>query len=167
LLVISIIVVLVTISAPLLLKKNPDQVLRATLTELELLCHCAQQAALASNQEQRVVIDQKRKCCSFQLETNHWKVDLPEQYNFGFAAGTLGPPGEPFKKITQAVTFPAHKELFFIDFKPTGVVSAGTAYIIDKYAGCMGALTCGVSQVSCIKTYGYYNHRWQLLNPKA
>ena len=159
LVVVSIILILATIGAPLLLKRAATADITAALSELELLCLCAQHTACASNQQQTITIDVANNRCTL----NTWCVELPKTCSFGFTPHALGPPSEPTKPITQAVTFPAETGQYTILFQPTGVISPGTAYIIDKQESQLGALTCGVSQVSYIRRYVYKNRTWQLL----
>jgi prepilin-type N-terminal cleavage/methylation domain-containing protein len=163
LIVVSIVLLLATIGAPLLLKRAKTAALTTTLAELEMLCRCAQHIACASNAQQSVTLDLQRNTCTLTTKQQSWHVELPKTCSFGFLPDALGPPSEPVKKITQAVTFPAEKSQFKILFQPTGVISPGTAYIIDKQESQLGALTCGVSQVSYIRKYVYNNRTWHLL----
>ena len=160
---VSIVLILATIGAPLLLKRAKTADLTAALAELELLCLCAQHTACASNRQQAVTIDTQQNTCMLTTSRQRWLVELPKTCSFGFLPNALGPPSEPTKKITQAVTFPIEKNQFKILFQPTGVISPGTAYIIDKQESQLGALTCGVSQVSYIRKYVYNNRTWHLL----
>ena len=163
LMVVSIICILAAIGIPSLFNRASDGPLINSLNELELLCLCAQHSAYASNEQQCITINTMTKECCLTTKTQTWRFQLPATCHFGVIGRVCGPPAEPKEIITQAVTFPGEKTTYRIFFRPTGVISAGTAYIIDKDAGCMGALTCGVSQVSYIRKYMYKNHYWQLL----
>lgn len=161
LIVMVIVTVLASISAPWLAAPTRSSLI-AVLQELEELCLCAQYTALASNQQQCIVIDQAKKTCTLMSSKPRWTVTLPVDFTFGFLENTLGPPGDPRQKITQAVTFQVENNQQYIFFKQNGVISVGTLYIIDRYKTLLGALTCGVSQVSYIRKYLYLNNRWVL-----
>ena len=163
LMVVSIILILAAIAVPRLFQRAADTALINSLNELELLCLCAQHSAYASNEQRSVTINTATKECCLVTKTQTWRVQLPTTCHFGLMGTVFGPPAEPKGVITQPVTFPGENMQYRIHFHPTGVISAGTAYIIDKETGCMGALTCGVSQVSYIRKYVYKNHYWQLL----
>ncbi len=163
LMVVSIVFILAAIGIPLLFNRASDTALINCLNEFELLCLCAQHSAYASNEQQCITINTLSKECCLTTKKQSWRIQLPTTCHFGVIGKVYGPPAEPKELITQPVTFPGEKTTYRIFFRPTGVISPGTAYIIDKDAGCMGALTCGVSQVSYIRKYVYKNHYWQLL----
>lgn len=163
LLVVSILLVLAAIAVPRLLKRSATADLIATLKELEMLCLCAQQNAYAGNKEHVITIDVDAQRCTLTTQQHTWLVELPKTCQFGILQNAFGPPGDPFKKITQKITFPMENKKHIIRFQSTGSVSPGTAYIIDKQESRLGALTCGVSQVSYIRKYVYNNGSWLLL----
>jgi len=157
------VLILASIGAPLLLRRSKTADLTNALTELELLCRCAQYIACASNQQQTITLDTQENTCSLTTKQTTWQVELPKTCSFGVLPHALGPPSEPTRKIMQAVTFPSENNQCKILFQPTGVISPGTAYIIDKQESQLGALTCGISQVSYIRKYVYNNRTWHLL----
>ena len=70
----------------------------------------------------------------------------------------MGSPGSPTHRIEKAITFPGSK----IHFYPTGIISSGTAYLVDKNKQYMYALSNAVSQVSYLRFYRY-DGGWKLL----
>ena len=62
-------------------------------------------------------------------------------------------------KIEKAITFPGYA----IHFYPTGIISSGTVYLVDKKKKCMYALSNAVSQVSYLRLYRY-DGRWKLIS---
>jgi prepilin-type N-terminal cleavage/methylation domain-containing protein len=162
--VVVIILILASIGLPFI-TSNKQQALVATLHELEELCLCAQYTALASNKAQRVAIDVTEKTCRLTTCTPSWTVTLPSDLSFGWLTEAKGPPGNPRDKITQPVTFPFENSQYSILFQQNGVISPGTIYLCDKDKTLMGALTCGISQVSYVRKYIYRKNQWLLMTP--
>lgn len=165
LVVLAITLVLATISIPLL-RPPAGHELKGFLTTLEHTCHWLQQRALATGQPHQLIIDQATKTISYQAGPTKRTVKLPAQLDFGSLPQAKGPPSDPKHQIIQIVTFPKTTSATVsqpgIMFYPDGAISPGALYLIDKAAGCMGALTCGVSQVSWIRVYYYHEPLWLL-----
>ena len=88
-------------------------------------------------------------------------LKLPEVIKFGFLLGAKGPPSSPSTPINSGITFKkvednVYKALFYAD----GKIQAGTVYLIDKDQQFMMALTCPISQVSCIRKYRCDSGKW-------
>jgi len=84
---------------------------------------------------------------------------LPAKVFFGFMPGAKGPPASANKLILKSITFTNNRIIFY----PTGIISAGTVYLIDQAKQVMYALSNGVSQISFLRTYRY-NGSWQPLH---
>ena len=99
----------------------------------------------------------------FDVQKNEYRCDkihekLSQRISFGSLPNVLGPPGSPSHKIEKAVTFPS----FAIHFYPTGIISSGTVYLVDKKKQYMYALSNAVSQFSYLRLYRY-DGKWKLL----
>src|SRR5258708_8342666 len=97
------------------------------------ICYYLRQQAMATNREMVLSFDVRNNSYSF----DGHKEQLPSQVMFGFFSEAKGPPGNPESSIASAITFPATR----IHFYPTGIVSSGTLYIIDKGKKHMYALS--------------------------
>ena len=129
-------------------------IVHVEIEKLATACNYLQQKAIATNQE-----------CTmrFDIQNNAYYVDkicekLSKNIVFGFSSQVLGPPGSPSTAITKAITFADS----VIHFYPTGIISAGTIYLIDKKKQSMYALSNAVSQVSFLRLY-CYEQKWKLL----
>ena len=133
---------------------------RIEVDKLATVCSFLQQQAIATNSEQVLTCDTQNneyRCDSF----NKFRMiyeKLSQRISFGFLPGVMGSPGSPTHRIDKAVTFPGSK----IHFYPTGIVSSGTAYLVDKNKQYMYALSNAVSQVSYMRLYRY-DGKWKLL----
>jgi len=131
-----------------------ETIVRSQIDKLAAVCSYLRQKAIATNSEQKLIFD---------LEKNEYRCDdvretLPQRYSFGFMEKALGPPGSPSQKIEKAITFPGN----IIHFYPTGIISSGTVYVVDKKKQYMYALSNAVSQFSYLRMYRYEG-KWKLL----
>lgn len=129
-------------------------VVRSELEHLCMMCRYLQSKALATHQKQILTFD---------LHTHTYTSDgmqyqLPHMVTFGVLPGIKGPPATPTKLIRQPMTFKNNQ----IIFHETGIISAGTAYLIDAQRKNCYALTTAVSPISYIRLY-HYTGSWQLL----
>ena len=128
---------------------------RSEVDKLVAVCSYLQQKAIATNAEIILTFDTQKN--EYRCDTVH--EALSQRISFGFLSNALGPPGSPSVKIKKAVTFPGYA----IHFYPTGIISSGTVYLVDKKKQCMYALSNAVSQVSYLRLYRY-DGKWKLLS---
>lgn len=152
--VLALVVLLVSLSIPhsFFLRRV---VLQMQLEKFALLFMQLQQRAIASNKQEVITVD---------VATNSYTLGagqhvLPAGIQFNFLTHVLGPPAAPTQLVTQAVTFPNKKIIFY----PDGTVSAGTLYMTDEKRQLMCALTCPVAQFSLVHKYRYNANKWVLL----
>ena len=174
LLTLAIVVIVFTITIPRLSFFNRF-ILDNEVDKLFTVFSYLQQKAIATNQPQEVFFDLKENSYSYNLKDNNQSTichpelvsgstpscKLPEVIKFGFLSGTKGPPSSPSSPISSAVTFKnvgdnLYKALFYAD----GKIQPGTVYLVDKDQKFMMALTCPISQVSCIRKYRYDSGKW-------
>ena len=127
---------------------------RIEVDKLANVCSFLQQHAIATNSEQVLTCDTKNN--EYRCDNLHEK--LSQRVSFGFLPGVMGPPGNPTHRIEKAITFPGS----LIHFYPTGIISSGTAYFVDKSKQYMYALSNAVSQVSYLRFYRY-DGVWKML----
>lgn len=82
-------------------------------------------------------------------------VTFASGVSLGCKSEIQGPPSRPTHPIKDACSF-AHKR---IDFHPDGIISSGVIYIFGSN-GAQYALSSGVSEISCIRSYEYI-HGWR------
>jgi len=152
------VVIIAAISIPSLLRN--DNGVPAQLEDIEAVCSYLQQRAIASNRNQELCIDVTAHTYSYAIGEKRQTFPLHHNILFGFSGSVLGPPANPEGPITTACTFPKRDKLHVMTFYPTGIISAGTIYFIDKQKRHLGALTSSVSQVSYIRRYCYTNNKW-------
>jgi prepilin-type N-terminal cleavage/methylation domain-containing protein len=121
-------------------------------------------AAVCSYMRERAIATNKEYVLTFDIEKNEYRCDticekLSQRVSFGFLPEILGPPGSPSRRIEKAVTFSD----FSIHFYPTGIISSGTVYLVDKNKRHMYALSNAVSQFSYLRLYRYDN-KWKIIN---
>ena len=155
--VLSIVILLATLSIPLL-TINPEDELRSCLADLTHTCQLVQQQALTLGVNQTIVL--ATHSITYPVGQRSFTQELPPSLCWGFLDQVNGPPAIPTSKIIQAVTFPAENNIAQITFYPNGAISPGTAYIIDRDKRVMGAFACGVYPVSYIRRYLYKSHQW-------
>jgi len=132
-------------------------IIHAEVDKLATVCSYLQQKAIATDTE--LVL-------TFDMQKNEYRCDkirevLSQRISFGFLPNVLGPPGSPSHRIEKATTFPDSA----VHFYPTGIISSGTVYLVDKKKQYMYALSNAVSQVSYLRLYRY-DGRWKLLGEK-
>lgn len=120
-------------------------------------------AAVCSYFQQRAQVNNCEYVLTFDLQRNEYRCDnmcekLSQRISFGFLPTALGPPGSPSHKIEKAITFPNLE----IHFYPTGIISSGSVYLVDKNKRCMYALSNAVSQFSYLRLYRY-DGKWRLI----
>jgi len=131
---------------------------RTEVDKLYAFCRYVQQRAIATNKELVVSIDTKNN--SYQCE--NLREVLPKQIVFGVMKNIKGPPSSPAYFIDNPVTFQHHE----IRFYPTGIISSGTAYLVDRAQQYMYALSNAVSSVSYLRLYRY-DGRWKIIDPST
>jgi len=114
------------------------------------------QKALASNTPQTVYLNQATHSYSYKSGEKTIEHHFPNGIMFGFLPRTQGPPANPHRLLTRAITFPKQQ----ITCWPSGIISSGTTYITDRKKKYMKAFTCAISQVSFIRKYYYQNGKW-------
>lgn len=126
--------------------------------EVDHLCstfYFLRNKAIASNKCQELHIFPEKNLYTYLNKRKIITHRLPPQIKFGYIPKTKGPPANPKKIITKAITFKKADTYHRVCFFPTGIIYSGTIYITDKQEKHMNALTCAVSQVSFIRTYKY------------
>jgi hypothetical protein len=127
---------------------------RIEVDKLANVCSFLQQHAIATNSEQVLECDTKNN----EYHCDNVNEKLSQRIAFGFLPGVMGSPGSPTQSIKKAITFPGS----VIHFYPTGIISSGTVYLVDKKKQCMYALSNAVSQVSYLRMYRY-DGKWNML----
>lgn len=163
LMVIAIISIISMMAVPLLVQR-PTAILAYELEKLTTILAYLQQRALATNQEQVLVIDAVRNEYRVVSPSKTVTYSLAKDLEWGFISGAYGPPSNPITPLTQVSTFPGSNNLFNIKIIPNGNISPGAVYLTDHLRRVMGALTCSISQVSYIRAYLYNSGRWHLCN---
>jgi len=130
-------------------------IVHTEVDKLVAVCSYLQQKAITTNTELVLTFDTQKN--EYRCGTIH--EVLSQRISFGFLSNALGSPGSPSAKIEKAVTFP-HSA---IHFYPTGIISSGTVYLVDKKKQSMYALSNAVSQVSYLRLYRY-DGRWKLIS---
>lgn len=127
---------------------------RAQVDRLYAVCYNLRQQAMATHREIVLKCDMHNNSYFFDGQSEK----LSQQVCFGFFDGAKGPPGNPEKVISSAVTFPSKE----IHFYPTGIISSGTMYLTDNKKRHMYAISNAVSTVSYLRLYRYSNGAWKL-----
>lgn len=130
-------------------------IVHAEMDKLVAACSYLRQKAIATNTECVLTFDIAKN----EYRGNGIREILSSRVCFGFLPGVLGPPGSPSHAIKQAITFPH----FEIHFYPTGIISSGTVYVVDKNKQYMYALSNAVSQFSYLRFYRY-DGKWKLVD---
>lgn len=121
------------------------------LNQLQIICATTQQRATNTQIKQIVSLDSSNQSYFF---SNHSEKLFPE-ISFGFIAGLKGPPSNPKKLVTQAITFPDQA----ITFYPDGTISAGTLYLTNRDKQ-QYALTVPISKETFVRKYQYLRGQW-------
>lgn len=128
---------------------------RIEVDKLAVACSFLQQHAIATNSEQILKCDAQKN----EYQCGNSREILSRRIAFDFLKGALGSPGNPNHLITKAITFPGSS----IHFYPTGIISSGTVYLVDKNNRYMYALSNAISQVSFLRLYRYDGGKWKIL----
>ncbi len=163
-----LVVVIVILPSRLYVFKN--YLLKHELNKLFATFIYLQQKAIASNKKITLALDQINNSYSYIFQdATTCNEQLSNGIIFDFIPGTMGPPGDPSKKIENPINLeqPINnsniKNNTDINFWPDGRITPCTIYVSDKSNKYMGALTCSVSQVSYIRRYICYNCKWMIL----
>lgn len=129
-------------------------IVHAEVDKIAAVCFYLRQRAITKNTEYILVID---------VQNNEIRCDgvcekLSQRVAFDFIENALGPPGSPSHKIEKAITFSGNT----IHFYPTGIISSGSVYLVDKKKKFMYALSNAISQFSYLRLYRY-DGKWKLL----
>lgn len=127
---------------------------RASLDELYGVCMLAQKRAMMTGHEQKVVLELDAGAYSCGIQ----RVILPKEVMFGWLPDVKGPPAHPRAPLAAASTFAGNTMVF----KPDGVVSAGSVYLVNAKNTVLYALSSGVGSVSFLRKYRYAKG-WQLM----
>jgi hypothetical protein len=130
-------------------------IIHAELSKLTAVCLYLQRLASATNQEQYLAFDSIHN--NYQYD-NH-TVPLTSMLCFGLLTGVKGPPGSASKVVERPITFLGNRICFY----PTGIISSGTVYMIDKHKKFQYALSNSVSQVSYLRLY-HYDGQWKIVH---
>ena len=133
---------------------------QAELEKIESIFSYLQQSAIATNSDQKLLLNLKNNSFSFLRRRKLVTIKLLSSIRYGFIKEALGPPGKPNKAISHPISFPKYKDKHQVTFLPSGQISTGSLYLVGKRAKNMGALTCSVSQISYVRKYLYQNNRW-------
>src|SRR5579872_64404 len=125
---------------------------RTELEHLYTTCYYLQRKAMITQQPQKLILQPDTNSYSY----NGTCYSLPTHVRFGCPDGAQGPPAHPATVITKPITFINNA----ISFAPSGVMQAGTAYLIDRNGIHGYALSCAVAQVSYLRKY-QYNGQWE------
>lgn len=126
----------------------------AEMNKIVAVCSYMRQKAIATNSEYRLIFDEQKN--EYRAEGIH--EILPARISFGFLSDALGPPGGPSRKIEKSITFADA----CIHFYPSGIISSGTVYFVDRKKQYMYALSNAVSQFSYLRLYRY-DGTWKIL----
>lgn len=127
---------------------------RSALDILYLECMHAQRCAQVHNKPVYLQFNADRHSYSCQGREH----TLAPFLAFGVLGQVYGPPSSPTTVVTSPITFTNH----CITFWPSGIIQAGTIYIVDTHTSQHYALSCAVSSVSHIRKY-HYDGRWKIL----
>lgn len=122
-------------------------IVRSEIEKLHTIARYLQRCAITENKTYHLTFDEHNNAYNYE---NHHET-LSPHIAIGIIPEALGPPASADKPIRQSVTFQNKR----ITFYPTGIMSAGTVYLIDRTKQCMFALSNAVSQISYLRLYQY------------
>ncbi|MFH1831708.1 MAG: type II secretion system protein [bacterium] len=165
--VLAVFVALCALVAPLFIK-SPDYMLNSELNKLVIGFLYVQQKAMASGQTQKITFDVSQNAYSYiGLGGKTCINKLSDPINIGFIDTVKGPPASPNQIISQAVTFQSNSQenwgVSCAICLPDGKMSPGTVYLTDKHKKFMGAVTCSVSPVACVRKYRWGTGKWEIM----
>lgn len=117
------------------------------LDKLHAAALYASRCAQVSNRECSLIFDVKNNGYTVQKH----QEKLAKGVEFGFLQGAKGPPSIPHTPIKSAITYRGSH----ITFYPSGIMQAGTVYLIDEQKTMMYALSSPVAQYSFMRKYRY------------
>ena len=162
LIVLAIIAVLAGITVPQFFSLK-QQALTNDIDQLFLICAYLQQKSISRYASLSLTFDLSDNSYSYLgINNKQTTVLLSNNICYGFIPNVKGPPGDPTKPITSAITFDAKSTTHSITFFSDGKISPGTAYIVDSKKNIMGALTCGLAHMSYMRKYRYHQNKWTL-----
>lgn len=132
-----------------------DVLLKNELEHLFTTFSYLQQKAIASNQPQTLLFNEKNNSYSWPLGARVAVHTLSPQVQFGYVKNTKGPPSSPKKQIIKSITFKENSVIF----SPDGKITPGTVYLVDNKKKFFKALTCPIAQVSFIRKYRYVDDK--------
>lgn len=121
--------------------------MRCELDKLHAAALYASRCAQVTNQECVLAFDVTNNSYS----TQHHKEALAKGVAFGFLPNAKGPPSAPHNPIKSPITYKNKK----ITFYPSGIMDAGTVYLVDEHKTMMYALSSPISQFSFVRKYRY------------
>lgn len=125
---------------------------RCELDKLHAAALYGQRCAQMKNQEVSLAFDTTQGGYSLR---GHREL-LARGVAFGFLPGVPGPSGTTRGPIRSPITYAKEQITFF----PTGIMQAGTVYLVDNNATMMYALSSPISQFSFMRKYRY-DTAWQ------
>jgi prepilin-type N-terminal cleavage/methylation domain-containing protein len=129
-------------------------IIHLEINKLYAACMYAQRCAMVTNKPQKLKFDRVRRLYTINNRTEKLSKDI----EFGFMAGSKGPPSAPSRVITSPITFKNDE----ITFNPNGIIQPGSVYVVDSKKQCMYALSSPISQVSFLRKYRY-DKKWGLI----
>lgn len=126
--------------------------IRSEIEKMYTLFFYLNQRALVSNKEQTLHFDATKNSYQSGKKTEKLAVSL----RFGILPDAFGPPSQPTKLLTQAITFVDNT----VHFYPDGTISSGSIYITDNDHALLYALTISVGHISYLRKYRYSNGSW-------
>lgn len=153
LVVVALIIVLVTLAFPAWRFLKTQQITEQ-LNQLQIICITLQQKATVTQEKQSLTFNGDQRSYFFNNQTEK----LLPGISFNFIPGLKGPPSNPKKLVTRAITFPDQ----VITFYPDGTISAGTLYLINREQQ-QYALTVPISKASFTRKYQYRQKQWVYL----
>lgn len=160
LIVLAIIAVLACMTVPQFfsLKK---QALTNDIDQLFTVCAYLQQKAISRHTFFYLSFDEENNSYTYPgINNKQTTISLSNNICYGFIPKVKGPPGDPTKPITSAITFDAKSSTHSITFFSDGKISPGTVYFVDSKKKLMGALTCGLAHMSYMRKYFYTQKKW-------
>ena len=159
LLVLAAVAILCSITIPKFFSLQ-ERALDHDIDKLFMVCSYVQQKAISRHEPQQIIFNKQKNSYTYLgLHGKKKAINLSHGIQFGFIPGVLGSPGDPKTPISMYSTFKANMQQPGIIFFHNGAASAGTVYFVDSKQKLMGALTCGLSQVSYVRKYRYKNKK--------
>jgi type II secretory pathway pseudopilin PulG len=152
--VLVILSVLVTITVPSFTTFN-NQLVGAEIRKLCSFIRLCSYRAMMTNSPQTIIFDQIHNA----YHCGNYREELSHEVTFGAGPRVYGPPSNPTKPISKAITFGKNRLIVY----PDGTMQSGALYLTNNNKTITYALTSPVGPVSHIRNYRYDSHSWQLL----